>query len=190
MQQEKLERFEQAVFRANSAYELVLFDRLTLEQQQLLNALQKEEDLYAILRPRQHAELGIKSVDQDTASLFLTLQEPGCIPASVKSLLGAEYHKTMLALVLDRVLEVEWQGTFVSGLEACDLLYAEQPLFIPQGLLAQLSFEAVKYAQVLDLHDVVKLSARLYCYNKIPLSPYWQRNVPTLDAIAEDLGPQ
>src|SRR5260370_9841954 len=166
MQQEKLERFEQAVFRANSAYELVLFDRLTLEQQQLLNALQKEEDLYAILRPRQHSELGIKSVDREAASLFLTLQEPSRIPACVKSLLGAEYHKTILALVLDRVLEVEWQGTFISGLEAYELLYAEQPLSIPQGAIARLSFEAVKYAQVLDLHYIAQLSSRLYCYNR------------------------
>jgi hypothetical protein len=48
----------------------------------------------------------------------------------------------------------------------------------------------VKYAQALDLYDAAKLSVRLYCYNRIPCSPYWQRKFPTTDAIAEHLGLQ
>ena len=190
MQQEKLERFEEAVFHANVAYELVLFDRLPPEQRQLLSALQRDTDFYGVLRPRQRSELGVKSVDRDTALLFLTLQEPGHIPAYVKSQLGEQCHKTMIALVLDKVLEIEWHGIFVSGLQAYELLYAEQSLFIPRATLARLSLEAVKYAQALDLHDSAKLSARLYCYNRIPLSPYWQRKFPTSDAVAEYLGLQ
>ena len=188
MQQQVRERFEEATFRANSVYELVLFDRLPHEQQQLLSDLRKDADFYGILRPRQHSALSIKSVDRDAASLFLTLQAPGHIPAYVKSQLGEQYHKTILALVLDKVLEIEWNGVFLSGLEAYMQLYARQPLSTIQGTIARLSLEAVKYAQELELHDSTKLSARLYCYNRIPLSPYWQRKFPTTDAIAEYLG--
>jgi hypothetical protein len=96
----------------------------------------------------------------------------------------------MIALVLDRVLEIEWDDIFVSGLEAYELLYAEQTLPTPQGTIARLSLEAMKYAQALDLHDSAKLSARLYCYNRIPLTPYWQRKFPNSDTVAEYLGLQ
>src|SRR2546425_2803776 len=188
MQQEWLECLEEAIFHANPAYELVLFDRLSPEQQRLLSALQKDADFYGILRTRQGSELGIKSVDRDTALLFLTLQAPGRIPAYIKAQLGEQYYKVIVALVLDKVLEMEHSGTFVSGLEAYELLYAVQPLPMPQGTIARISPEAVKYGQALALYDSAKLSMRLYCYNRIPLTPYWQRKFPTTDAVAEHLG--
>lgn len=187
MQQERLERIEKATFRANSIFELAPFDRLPAGQQHFLNKL-KGVDCYGILRPRRNSLLEIKSVDRDTALLFLALQAPSRMPAYVKSQLGALYYKFVLGLVFDKVLEIEWNGAFLSGVEACVSLSAAHQVLVMQSEIARLSLEAIKCAQALELGDSAKISTRLYCYNRVPLSPYWQRKFPTSDDVAEHLG--
>ena len=63
-------------FRPNPAYELVLFDRLTLPEQEALSGLRQDSDFYGILRPLK-SDLGVKSVCLDTALLLYTLYPPG-----------------------------------------------------------------------------------------------------------------
>jgi len=53
MQAGPLNNIEESIFRANSAYELVLFDRLPPDQKELLDGLRKDPALYGILRPRE-----------------------------------------------------------------------------------------------------------------------------------------
>jgi hypothetical protein len=190
MQQEdqQIVYLEQAIFRANAAYELLLFENLAHELQASLRALYGDEELHALLHSRQHPAIGIKALDRDAASLFLALQSPGPIPSSARSQLGEDYHKTILALVFDQILEVAWYDTWLSGMAAYEVFHTQQPQHAPQGAIARLSLEALKYAQVLALHDSRQLSMRLYCYNRLPLSPYWQRKFPTSDSVAEYLG--
>ncbi len=188
MQQEKRERFEKAVFRSSAAFELVLFEYLSANQQQLLGAIQGNMDFYGVLRPLLHPELGLRSVDQDTARLFSTLQTPGHIPSSVRYEAGEDYYKTMLTFVFDHIFEVEWDGTWISGIEFYEAFYAGQQPAVAQGVIAQLSLDALKYAQALEHNDSMKLSTRLYCYNSIPLSARWLRKFPTSDSLAAHLG--
>lgn len=179
-----------ARFRASPEYELVLFDRLPREQQEFLSDLQKDPDFYGILRPRAQNGLGIKSVCRETSLLYFTLQEPGTLPAYVKTMFGEECNQAITELVLDGVLQIEWNGTFVSGSDAYPLIYAEEPLPTGQGTIARLSVEALKYAQALEMNDVLKLSARMYFYNRVPAAPAWRRRFPTSESVAEYLGVQ
>ncbi len=190
MQRDGVERFEEAVFRANAAFELLLFDRLPLEQQQLLNDLQQDTNCYGVLRSLQHPEPGIRAVDRDTALLFFTLQTPGHIPTYVKSQLGEDYCKTMLSFVLDDIFEIEWCGAWISGVEAYEKFYTEPLLPAVQGTIARLSLEAIQYAQALELYDCMKLSMRLYGYNRLPLCAHWRQKFSTSDSVAEYLGLQ
>lgn len=179
-----------AKFRANPNYELVLFDRLPSEQQEVLSDLQKDPDFYGILAPRQPAAgLRMKSVCRDTALLYFTLQEPGRLPAYVKATLGEECNQAIAELILDGVLEVEWNETFVSGSQAYSLIYSQkqQPSRI-LGKIAQLSLDALKYAQALEIDQSSKLSSRLYFYNRLPVSAYWKRKFSTPEAVVEYLG--
>ncbi len=179
-----------ATFRANPNYELVLFDHLPPQQQVLLADLQKDPDLYGILRPHQlSSSLGIKSICQDTALLYLTLQQPGSLPAYVKASLGEQCNQAIAELVLDGVLEIEQDGTgFICGSEAYGLLYEARPSTTGQGKLAQLSIQALQYAQALEIEDTTKLSARMYFYNRLPTSPEWLNRLPTPEAVAMHLG--
>lgn len=188
-----LKDVREATFRANPNYELVLFDRLPPQQQVLLSDLQKDPDIYGIMRPRQSSGLAVKSVCRDTALLYFTLQQPGRLPSYIKASFGEKCNQAIAELVLDGVLEIERNGEgeagiFVCGLDAYELLYEARSPITAQGKLARLSIEALQYAQALEIDDVGKLSARMYFYNRLPASPQWLRHLPTPEAVAIYLG--
>jgi hypothetical protein len=112
---------------------------------------------------------------------------PGPLPAYVTTRLGADGNEAIARLVLDRILEIDSAGTFLSGADAHPLVYAEPPSAETGDVLARLSLEAVRYGQGLDLRDSTQLSARLYYYNRLPASPAWRRRLPSPDALAEHL---
>jgi hypothetical protein len=175
-------------FRSNPGYELVLFDRLSHEQQDALQGLQADPGFYGILRPRSGASLGTKSVDQQTALLYLTMRQAGPLPQYVRRMLGQRATDAIAELVLDGILEVEHAGNFVSGAAATVFLADRQSTAGAAGRNAALSIEALKYAQALALDDVRQLSHRLYGYNREPLTPAWHRRLPTDDAVVGYLG--
>ena len=176
------------VLRANPAYELVLYDRLEPGVREALADLQKDADFYGVLRPREAAGLGVKSVDRETALLFLTLGEPGPLPSYVHRVAGGEAGRVVAQLVADSILEVDGGDAFVSGPAAFDLFRGEGASERERGRLAALSVEALRYAQALDVSDPLRLSVRLYGYNRRPLTPAWKRLLPSGEAVERHLG--
>ncbi|MES1243810.1 MAG: hypothetical protein ABUT39_19550 [Acidobacteriota bacterium] len=179
-------------FRANPAFELILYDRLPPEERKALAELRRDPDFYGVLRPRDGAAaLGVKSVDRETALLFLTLREPGSLPSYMEALLGEGALGTVSRLVADGILEVEHGGGFVFGAAAL-------PLFSGGGepgeagaagsRLAGIALAALRYGQDLDLDDALALSYRLYGYNRRPLTPAWKRRLGDGDAVLAWLG--
>lgn len=176
----------QRAFRANPAFELVLFDRLAPQEREALAELRKDPDFYGILRPRE-AALGIKSVDRETALLFLTLREPGPLPSYVRTMLGDGALRVVARLVADAILEVEEEGRFLSGAAALGL-FGERRAPGVGGRLADLSLAALRYAQDLAEDDPLALSFRLYGYNRRPLTPAWKRLLPKGENVLAWLG--
>lgn len=179
----------QRIFRASPAYELVLFDRLPDGERLALADLARDPDFYGLLRPRDRATAGrtAKSADRDTALLFLTLREPGPLPAYAVAQLGEAAARVIARFVADGVLEVEHDGAFVSGPEALSLLVRPAG---PRrdGRIAALSLAALRCAQALPTDDPRLLSLRLYAYNRIPLTPRWKRLLPDTAAVERHLG--
>jgi hypothetical protein len=175
-------------FRANPAYRLVLFDRLPPEQREPLRDLTKDPDFYGVLVPADGSTRKIKSVCRETALLLYTLQQPGHLPEYVRATHGDECNQAVAELVLDEVLEMNRDARFVSGSEAFDLIYGARESPGAQGTLPRLAQAALEYAQSLDIDDSGKLSARLYFYNRVPLTPSWKRRFPGSDAVAAYLG--
>ena len=174
-------------FRANPRFELILFDRLSLEERRALADLAREPGFYGVLRPGAGSGYGLKSVDRDTALLFLTLREPGPLPSYVRSELGEAALRTVSRLIADGVLEVESGGAFVTGAAALDLFAAEGT---PSGggRLAELSLAALRYGQALAVDDPLLLSWRLYGFHRRPLTPSWKRLLPSAAAVEAHLG--
>jgi hypothetical protein len=177
-----------AQFRAHPAYQLILFDRLPADQQELLRELTKDPDFYGVLLPKDSSTGNMKSVCRDTALLFLTLSQMGPLPAYVRTALGEKCNQAVAELVLDGVLEIAHQGGFVGGPAAYDLIYGEQPRAEAKGTLEQLARAALEYAQALEIDDTTTLSARLYFYNRWPISQRWRIRLPDKEAAATFLG--
>lgn len=182
------------VLRANPRYELVLFDRLPLEQREMLKDFRKDPDFYGLLQPSADSGLGAKSVSRDIALLYLTLQQPSKIPEYVRARLGEQCNQEITRLVLDSVLTVEKDGKFLCGADAAELIAAgneeSATLAGAEGLIERLSLEALRYGQALGLTDRMALSSRLYNYNRTPLSPFWKETLGGPSGIAEYLGIQ
>ncbi len=177
------------VFRANPRFELVLYDRLPAAERQALAELAKTPGFYGVLRPAS-AKSGLtpKSVDRDTALLFLTLREPGPLPAYARSALGENAMRTLARLVADGVVEIERDGTFVSGAAAIGLFQEGAADPEGSGRLAGLSRAALRYGQALAVDDPELLAWRLYAYNHRPLTPRWKRLLPSREEVERHLG--
>src|SRR6185295_9324514 len=141
-----------------------------------------------ILRPASpDSGLSAKSVDRDTALLFLTLREPGPLPAYARAALGETAARTVARLVADGVLEIGREGAFVAGAAALDL-FRETVGREGSGRIAELSLAALRYGQSLAVDDPVLLSWRLYTYHHRPLTPRWKRLLSTPEVVADGLG--
>jgi len=174
-------------FRAGSAYELVVFDRLPPEERAPLAELGADADFYGILKPRAETGRTIKVVGKDTALLWLTLQTPGLLPFFVWSGEPETAARAVTELVLDGVLEIEEGERFLSGPAAAELLLprADAP---PRGRLAELSLAALRYGEGLRLDEPQRLAARLYGFGRQPVSPAWARRLSGREAVLAFLG--
>jgi hypothetical protein len=174
-------------FRAGKAFELVVFDRLPPEEQAFLAEMRADPDFYGILRPNPGSGRTIKSVTRDTALLWLTLQSPGPLPFFVFSGDAEAAVKVVWEFVLDGVLEMEENGSFVAGSEAADLL-SNGRRSVMQGQLARLSMLALRYGEKLGFDDPQLLAAWLYQFGRQPVSPFWARRLADSEAVLAFLG--
>ena len=177
-----------ARLRANPAYELVLFDRLSAHEQQALEVLGRDPEGYGVLRPRAEGPLSLKSVSRDTALLWLTLQEPGTLPNYAARLLGDSCDRAIGQMILDGILEIEADGRMLSGVATLALLGGDRDEASTPGAIAGLSRRALEYAAALEIPDALGLSARLYGYNSVPATQQWRRRWPDTAAIERELG--
>jgi hypothetical protein len=176
-----------STFRTNPEYEQVSLDRLAPEQRKTLRHLTRDPDCYGVLIPRKGSRRESKVVSRETAPILLTLTDAGRIPAYARSLPANQCNLILARLVLDGLLEMLHEGRFVCGPEAYDLIYDASPSNVTQGFLTRLAQEALEYAEALDVEDTDLLSARLYFYNRVPLSPLWKRRFPEREFVARYL---
>jgi hypothetical protein len=167
---------------------LVLFDHLSLNEQQVLGALRDDPDGYGILRPRSDPRLSIKSVSKETALLLFTLERPSILPQFATNSLGARCDAVIAQMVLDGILEIESNGEMVSGSAARNLVLDEREPPERLGAVAALSLRALQYAEALDIEDAIALAGRLYRYNAVPACARWRRVLSDEATVEAHLG--
>ncbi len=85
------------------------------------------------------------------------------------------------------MLEIRDGDRFVSGPEALPRL-TETSEPDGEGRLARLSRDALRYAEAAGLGDIDQVAARLYTFNRLPVTPRWQRRFPGAEAVLGALG--
>ncbi len=172
-------------FRASPEYRLVSVDALAAPQREHLSALVDCPDVHALLHPRDGVSR-TKSLCRDATALLTELATPGPLPASVQE--GTDATETIARLLLDGVLEVEWNGEYVGGPEAHPLVYGATGPGPAPGRIGQMSVDAIEYAAALRLSDPRALSHRLYCHNRMPVTAQRLAQLPDAAHIEAFLG--
>ncbi|MFO7680208.1 MAG: hypothetical protein R6X34_09170 [Chloroflexota bacterium] len=172
-------------FRANPAYTLVAYNRLSPYEREQLEQLAEDANFYGVMVNGGDS----KAVDPETALLILTLQEPGYIPSYIRHKFGRTTNQAIARLVLDDVLQIAVGDDFLSGPKAHAAIYeTAENQATSNHPIAQLSHKALRYAQAMPLmpHDL--LAQRLYLYNTIPISAYWRQKLPSATTVEAWLG--
>jgi hypothetical protein len=185
-----MDSLAQRTFRAGTAYELVVFDRLAPEEQLMLMELRADADFYGVLRPRPGSGRTVKAVGKETALLWFTLQSPGQLPSFAFGNSPGDAGSAIPQLLLDGVLEVEENGRFLSGTDAAKLMAQGREAVSngSQGRLGSLSTAALRYGESLQLNDPRQLAGRLYGFGRQPATPKWRRLLADGEAVLAFLG--
>jgi hypothetical protein len=131
-----------------------------------------------------------KIVGEEVAVLYSGLTQATRLSASLLEKIShrSAANVVLAALVLDKILEVESDGGYVSGVEAHAVMFGKRSGHEPREAVSLLSVEALKYGQALRLSDAYLLAGRLYCFNRRPASSSWRFKLPSRQSVAEYLG--
>ncbi|MEQ1690290.1 MAG: hypothetical protein ABMA00_03310 [Gemmatimonas sp.] len=140
----------------------------------------------AVLRPVSKRWLGVHAVDAVAATLFRACRRPGVISRAMAKAMGPERNRTLAALVLDGILELEGEHGFVSGADAHSMVFRESVSLLPvASATARLSLAAMRYADALPIDDARSLAERMYLFHRLPATIGWRQRLP--DARATEL---
>ncbi|MGH7130436.1 MAG: hypothetical protein ACREJO_00615 [Phycisphaerales bacterium] len=162
--------------RASSNYELVPLERLDSAARAMIQGLNISPGDYGWFRPVAPG-LPWRPATQASALIWLTLREAGVFPTFARNDLGVRAAGVASRLVLDAVLEMEIGEAFVCGPEAGSTLLGLGSQAEPSTKIGKLSLQAVHYGARLPIEDDGALSARIYFYNRDPVTPEWTRRL-------------
>jgi hypothetical protein len=129
-----------------------------------------------------------KAVSSRIATLVGELRAPVPACTVLDELAPDERDSVLIALLFDGILEIEADHGFVSEVAAYSLVIGTDEDIVGQSRLAELSVAAVKHGQRLRISNPAALAARLYFYNRVPVSS-WSRSLwPDGDAVLQFLG--
>lgn len=168
-------------FRSNPCVELKPLGELAPEQREPFLELERDPDFFGLLIAKPPLTMNLKSVARQTAELIRSLAAPSHVDTALLD-------DDVVDLVLDGILEIEYGDDFVSGADALPLICAPVVDTGMRDAAARLSREALLHAQDLETTDVQTLTAALYYFNRIPISPFWKTRFANADAILGHLG--
>jgi hypothetical protein len=178
-----------ATLRANPALELVPVESPGAVRREREDAVPGSPEYVGVLRPRAHRWIGVRAAGAPVAELFRALARPRTVPRAVLERLGADADRELARLVLDGVLEIETGSGFAFGADAWSACFhpsGAEPA--PRGVIGRLSLAAIHYAVGLPIDDTERLAARLYFFNRHPVTPWWRQRLPSVAATARFLG--
>ena len=174
--------------RANSDIEIVAFDELLSFERAALGITDPDPDYYGIIYRKGARGQNVKAICTKTADLLQHLQGKEEFPDTFFVEQSGETNAEIAELVLDGILEICHRGRFVSGVDARDAVYQPTDAIENFGTISRLSIEALKHGQSLPIDVPEQLSAQMYFYNRVPISPKWMALLGSEEQVAAHLG--
>lgn len=163
-----------AEIRLNPQYRLASWDSLAAPVKTELTRADPGAQHDVVLAGRQGAQLRPRLLNARAAALLAEAR--GSSPVSL--LVDRLGECKVVELVVDGVLEVRHESSWVGGPVAYEMLGGSPSPPKPQGRLSELSYEAVRWAAGLPTTHIGMLSSRLYGFGRLPLSQRWVRAYP------------
>ncbi len=139
---------------------------------------------YGFLIPTKKDDLVSKAVNEDVWRLLTTFRSPRT--ARGAGLATSDHEQFVAKQLIDKVLEVRCESGFESGVEALRATSGEKD--VPaRSRIELLSRRAIELAYASGMNDPGLLAARLYCYNRSPLSSKWRERLPDQAAVFDFL---
>lgn len=158
-------------FRAGDLYRLKEWSQLDSDQKESLAGLQDESEVYGVFEPvKRSNHVASKVAYREVALLYFHLQQSNKLPHYLIFSRDKKVNETVAALLLDGIIEIEWEGKFVSGADAMMAIYDDNVINEAhlQTYLSQLSYKAMRYVWTLNDQDERSIASRLYAFNTIP----------------------
>lgn len=158
-------------FRPTLHYQLVEWHQLSASDRGMLATLAATGDIYGLFLPVVTApHLTVKVAYADTAFLYLHLQKTSLLPQLFLHRYNESLSTTLARLVLDEVLEIEYDTSFVSGSLAVEALYGAMASLqaAAPSFLSQISMQLIANAFLLRRQQVSPLAQWLYTGNTMP----------------------
>jgi hypothetical protein len=158
-------------FRQGQGYKLTEWNRLDNSKKESVASLPDESEVYGVFEPIISTQKSSYRVAyQQVALLYFHLQQSNKLPHYLMLPQDPKVNETIAALLLDGIIEIEWEGRFVSGPGALPVLYNDEMTGDAQlpTYLSQLSYKAIYYAWMLKDVNEKCTTARLYTFNTTP----------------------
>ncbi|HEY2720364.1 MAG TPA: hypothetical protein VGI82_01480 [Chitinophagaceae bacterium] len=166
-------------FRRGPLYALREWNILSQREKELISGLHDERNVYGIFSPlAPQSKLTLKVAYHDLALVYLHLAASNLLPHHLTALHEDSLNNAIVRLVIDQILEVKWNGNFVSGVHATEAIFGSRlygdrnfPNFI-----SILSNQAIEYALHFDNAEMRMISNKLYTYHTTPWDSSAKRN--------------
>lgn len=176
-------------FRLNPEYRLVRHGDLDGDERRTFESLARSPQHFGVLVPPPLSGLGIQAVDRDAARLIEHLSMANELPAELRERGGPGANRRIALLVMDGILEIDCDNRFVSGVHAHEeLLERALETAEPAGLVARLSDEALRHAEILPIKEPDRMTQWLYAYGTSPLDPSRARALASWSDIEQFAG--
>jgi hypothetical protein len=163
--------FADKKLRHGPSYRLVEWSELGNSEKEILSGLYDESEVYGVFMPTHpSANLTQKVAYKEIALIYLHLGHSRFLPRYFYLSSSERQNNTIAQLILEGILEIEDEGSFVSGTSAVKSIFGEtlsQEAGIP-GRISVLSTQAIGYGLLLRGLDMRLLSRKLYSYNTLP----------------------
>ena len=168
-----------STLRSSHCHALILLDRLPEPERRGLVVIDEAREIYGVLRST--GSDPPKIVNHALALLLLTLRDPGPLPAFYRrQCTPAELERQVALLIADRILDVEVNGSFLTGAPALAALGLQAEISI--SAISEKSRLAMRYAAAADSAER-EVASQLYRFGSLPSTLRWRRQLPGHEAV-------
>ena len=159
----------QEKFMPAPAFHLLEWRQLSQKDREHLATLHEDNNVYGYFLPKEPTPLLTPKVAyKEVAMLFRHLEHSSNLPHYLAS---SEANNDLVAeLILDGIIQIEWEGKFVCGSGSLAALFGEG-IFennTRPGILSTLSVQAIQFAWMLNETTRSLISTQLYKFNTTP----------------------